>query len=172
MNLVLDASAAESLLFANAGVEIVEAALLESEATAYIHLQNLIEIVYVTHRRAALTNFLSNHPERQNPTEPDRPDLTGLDFLDATIFDSDAGNLAASRVQPQLEAIGVQIVTAMDEALWQDAARLKSQFRRVSLADCFGVALARRLNAEFLTADRHELEALDAAGVANFTFIR
>ena len=172
MNLVLDASATESLLFARSGAEIVEAALLESEATAYIHLQNLIEIVYVTHRRAALASFLTNNPERQNSTKPDKPDLTGLDFLDPDVFNLDAGNRAATAVQPRLAAIGVQTVTAMDAELWQDAARLKSQFRRVSLADCFGVALARRLNAEFLTADRHELEALDAAGVANFTFIR
>ena len=172
MNLVLDASAAESLLFARSGAEIVEAALLEAEAIAFIHLQNLIEIVYVTHRRAALANFLANHSERQNPTEPDRPDLTGLDFLNPAIFDRNAGNRAANDVQPRLAAIGVQTATATDETLWQDAARLKSQFRRVSLADCFGVALARRLDAEFLTADRHGLEALDAAGVANFTFIR
>lgn len=172
MNLVLDASAAESVLFANAGAEIVEAALLENEARAYIHLYNLLEIYYVAHRRAALAEFLARHPERHNETEPDKPDLQGLDFLDPTIFDENAGNVAAKQVRPRLESLGVRVIETMDADLWQEAARLKSRFRRVSLADCFGVALARRLNAEFLTSDRHELEALQTAGICDFTFIR
>ena len=40
------------------------------------------------------------------------------------------------------------------------AATLKAVRRRVSLADCFGLTLAANLSAEFLTTDRHELEAL------------
>ena len=172
MNLVLDASAAEAVLFSNSGAEIVEAALLEDEANAYIHLQNLLEIFYVAHRRGALADFLKRHPARQNVSEPDKPDLQGLDFLDPTIFDENAGNQVANQVRPRLEQAGVRVIEAMDTELWQDAARLKSRFRRVSLADCFGVALARRLNAEFLTSDRHELEALNAANIANFIFIR
>lgn len=172
MNLVLDASAAESVLFANSGAEIVEAALLEGEARSYIHLQNLLEIYYVAHRRGALSTFLARHPERYNATEPDKPDLQDLNFLDAAVFDENAGNVAANQVRPRLELLGVRVIETMDADLWQDAARLKSRFRRVSLADCFGVALARRLNAEFLTSDRHELEALQAAGIADFTFIR
>ncbi len=38
----------------------------------------------------------------------------------------------------------------MDAGLGRDAACLKGRLRRVSLADCFGVDLPRRLDAEFL----------------------
>ena len=59
-----------------------------------------------------------------------------------------------------------------DRAFWEDAARIKADYRRVSLADCFGVALVRRLRATFLTTDHHELEAIHAAGVCPIRFIR
>ncbi len=67
---------------------------------------------------------------------------------------------------------GLQTRADTDSAFWEDAAQLKADWKRVSLADCFGVALARRLNTTFLTTDRHELEALQNAGVANIESIR
>ena len=170
--LALDASAANALLFADDGAEVVRAALLDDEASAYIHLQNFIEVFYFAHRRGALHEFLERNPARKAKTPTDSPDLTGLDMFDPAIYDRRAGDVEAAKVRPRLEAIGVQIVEAMDAALWEDAAKLKSQFRAVSLADCFGVALARRLGAPFVTSDRHELEALEAAGAAQFLFIR
>ena len=60
----------------------------------------------------------------------------------------------------------------MDVPFCEDAAQLKSDWKRVSLADCCGVALARRLGAQFVTTDRHELENLNAAGVADIVFTR
>jgi hypothetical protein len=44
--------------------------------------------------------------------------------------------------------------------VWQRAGRLKAEARRISLADCFGLILSATLDAEFVTADRHEMEAL------------
>lgn len=172
MILVLDSSGANALLFGGGGADIVSAALLEDEARAFIHLQNAIEVYYFAHRAGALDAFLTRHPERRGKTPSDSADLTGLDMFDPAIYDAQAGDAESADALARLENIGVQIVEAMDADLWQDAARLKSQFRRVSLADCFGVALARRLSAPFVTSDRHELEALEAAGVAQFLFIR
>lgn len=172
MNLVLDSSGANALLFGGVGAEIVSAALLDDEARAFIHLQNAIEVYYFAHRAGALDAFLTSHPERRGKTPSDSPDLTGLDMFDPTIYDIKAGNVEGADALARLQSIGVMIVEAMDTDLWQDAARLKSQFRRVSLADCFGVALARRLSASFVTSDRHELEALDAAGACDCLFIR
>ncbi len=60
----------------------------------------------------------------------------------------------------------------LDAAFREDVAQLKSDWRRVSLADCCGLALARRLDAEFVTADHHELDVLDAAHVCRFRFFR
>ena len=170
--LALDASGATALLFAGDGAEVVRAALLDDEGAACIHLLNLAEVFYFAHRSGALADWLELHPERKGKTPTDSPDLTGVDMFDPAIFDKGAGDVEAAKVRPRLEAIGVQIVEAMDADLWHDAAELKSQFRAVSLADCFGVALARRLDAPFVTSDRHELKALEARGAAQFLFIR
>ncbi len=172
MTLGLDANAALALLFGGSGVEIVSAALLEDEARAYIHLQNAIEVFYFAHRAGALDAFLTLHPARRGKTPVDSPNLTGVDLLDPAIYDARAGDVEAARALAELENFGVQIVEAMDADLWRDAARLKSQFRQISLADCFGVALARRLDATFVTSDKHELKALEAAGAADFLFFR
>ena len=59
-----------------------------------------------------------------------------------------------------------------DDEFWQEAGRLKSDYKRVSLADCFCAALAHRLGAEVVTGDRHEMEALASAGVCRIRFIR
>lgn len=172
MTIALDANAATALLFAGEGAEVVRAAIADDEAQPCIHLVNLIEVFYFAHRRGALAAWLRLHPERAARTITDSPNLTGVDLLDPAIFDKAAGDREAAKVRPQLEAIGVRVVEMMDAALWEDAAQIKSQLRRVSLADCLGVALARRYHAPFVTSDRHELEALEAAGVAEFIFFR
>lgn len=172
MTLVLDASGATVLLFSGDGVEVVRAAIADDEAQPCIHLLNLIEVFYFAHRRGALAAWLRLHPERAPKRITDSPDLTGVDLLDPAIFDRAAGDVEAAKVRPRLENIGVRVVEMMDAALWEDAAKLKSQLRKVSVADCFGVALARRYRAPFITSDRHELEALDAAGAADFLFFR
>lgn len=68
--------------------------------------------------------------------------------------------------------IGVIERTDMDAAFREDVAQLKADWRRISLADCCGLALARRLNAEFVTADHHEMDVLNAAHVARLRFFR
>jgi hypothetical protein len=60
----------------------------------------------------------------------------------------------------------------MGQSLWQEAGRLKAVHRRVSLADCFAIALASRLDAQVVTSDHHEFDALVASGVCRVLFIR
>ena len=67
---------------------------------------------------------------------------------------------------------GLVIREDMDDDLWQQAGRIKADYRRVSLADCFCAALANRLGAEVVTGDRHELEAIAGAGICRVRFIR
>ncbi len=69
-------------------------------------------------------------------------------------------------------AIGVIERADMDITFREDVAQLKADWRRVSLADCCGLALARRLDAEFVTADHHEMDALQAANAARLRFFR
>lgn len=76
-----------------------------------------------------------------------------------------------------LKALDIEERGDMDGAFWRDVASLVAQFRdgkgrRLALGDAFGVALARRLGADFVTADKGELEAVAAAGVARIIFIR
>lgn len=82
------------------------------------------------------------------------------------------GVLAAREALATLKADGVIRRDDMDAALCEDAAQLKADWRRVSLADCFGLALARRERARFFTTDHHELDPLDAAGVCDLIFTR
>jgi predicted nucleic acid-binding protein len=168
---VFDASAVVSYVKAQPGGEKVKACLLDSYSRALMHRQNAAEVWYQMHRQGALSRFLTANPQRIAPDG--RPDLTGLDMSDGAVFDAEAGRIFADSTLARVEATGVQIVG--DETfpdLWKRAGEIKSQFRRVSLADCFGVALAVEVSAPFWTSDRHELTALQSAGAADIVFIR
>lgn len=80
--------------------------------------------------------------------------------------------LIARSVLQDLSRIGVAICADLDTSFCEDVAQIKADWKRISLADCCGVALARRLNAEFLTTDRHELTLLSASKIARIIFIR
>ncbi len=80
--------------------------------------------------------------------------------------------LTARSILQELAESGVIIRADLDTDFCEDVAQIKADWKRVSLADCCGVALARRLDAEFLTTDRHELALLRAAQIAPITFIR
>jgi len=80
--------------------------------------------------------------------------------------------MARKRVIGDPVAAGVAFSADFDRAFWEDAARIKADYRRVSLADCFGLALARRVGGTFLTTDHHELETIQAAGLCTIQFIR
>jgi predicted nucleic acid-binding protein len=77
----------------------------------------------------------------------------------------------ARRAVHDLLDIGVAPREDMDAALWEEAGLIKAR-HRVSLADAFGLALARRLDADLVSSDHREFDAL--AGTADFRirFIR
>jgi PIN domain nuclease of toxin-antitoxin system len=81
-------------------------------------------------------------------------------------------DLMAARVALRsIQAMGVRTLHDMDAAFIEDVAALKADWN-VALGDCFGVALTRRLGADFITADRGEMGKIKAAGVCAVTFIR
>ena len=82
------------------------------------------------------------------------------------------GEEEAQRIIDDLLAAGISFSADLGRAFWEDAARIKADYRRVSLADCFGLALARRSGGTFLTTDHHELDAIQAAGLCPIQFIR
>ncbi len=60
----------------------------------------------------------------------------------------------------------------MDATFWQDAGRVKADHRHGSIADCFAIALTRRLNGEVVTTDHREFDPLVPLGLCPIRFIR
>jgi predicted nucleic acid-binding protein len=79
--------------------------------------------------------------------------------------------LVAREAIADLRATRLQVRDDLDAELWQDAATLKSD-HVVALGDCIGLALARRLGAAFVTADKGDLKTATAARVCPITLIR
>lgn len=78
----------------------------------------------------------------------------------------------AAKLPGILENYGFELDDSLSMALWQEAGQLKAEWRRISLADCFALALAIREKATLVTSDHHELDRLAQADVCPFRFIR
>jgi len=53
-----------------------------------------------------------------------------------------------------------------------EAGRIKSDYRRISLADAIALAEASVRDGYIVTADHHEMDKLDQAGIVKFMWIR
>ena len=82
-----------------------------------------------------------------------------------------AGEETALAAIEDLKNAGVIVREDMDRVLWQEAGRIKAK-NRVSLADCFAIALANREVAALISFDHHELDVIAATGICKVTFIR
>lgn len=82
----------------------------------------------------------------------------------------------------RLVSLGVRERNDMDGLFWRDIADLIARVRttpklqgvrgNLALGDAFGVALSRRLGAEFVTKNRTEIEPLHDANPVSALFIR
>lgn len=72
---------------------------------------------------------------------------------------SDGREVARSIIQDAISA-GVNIAEDLDASLWQEAGDLKGELRRISLADAFALAFARRMDAMLVTSDHKEFDPL------------
>lgn len=77
----------------------------------------------------------------------------------------------ASEVFSNFLDTGVLIVEDMDFELWMMASALKSE-HKLSLADCFCIALAYRVEGTILTSDHHEFEPIEGIIEPPIIFIR
>lgn len=148
MTLVLDSSAILAFLADEPEAQIVEALLIqadeEAEGEVYAHSLNLAEVFYDVQ--------------------------SGADAARAEVEIT------------RLFGLGVRERPDMDGALWRDMADLIAQVRtktslqgtrgNLALGDAAGVALARRLDGDFVTKDRTEIEPLHLAGLVSAIFIR
>lgn len=82
------------------------------------------------------------------------------------------GEVQADELLEDLTIIGLITRNDIDTALWKTAAGFKADLRRVSLADCFAMALTQRLSAELMTSDHHEFDTIAAQGICPIKFIR
>ncbi len=71
-----------------------------------------------------------------------------------------------------LESKGLITREDMDSQFWQEAGKYKATIKKVSLADCFAMTLANRLQADLYTSDHHEFDPIAASGVCSVKFIR
>jgi PIN domain nuclease of toxin-antitoxin system len=79
---------------------------------------------------------------------------------------------AARDAMRDIFALGVLLRSDLSIDFWQTAGALKATVRRISLADCFAVALAQATGGSVLTSDHHEFDPLAERGVCSVTFIR
>ncbi len=71
-----------------------------------------------------------------------------------------------------LQQIGVTVRTDMELEFWQRVGQLKVSPGKISLADCFGLALALETSGTLITSDHHEFDAVARLGLCPITFIR
>ena len=71
-----------------------------------------------------------------------------------------------------LSLLGIVERSDMSGEFWRAAGKLKSMYRRISLADCFAITLAQKLAGTLLTSDHHEFDTLAQQSVCDIRFIR
>jgi len=87
-------------------------------------------------------------------------------------FERAANRHEALRAVSDLTRLGVMEDASLVPRVWQAAGTLKARLRRVSLADCFAIELAERVQGTILTADHHEFDALAGQTEFRVQFIR
>lgn len=88
------------------------------------------------------------------------------------IFYRERGQATAQRALRILLAAGLIVREDFDAAFWQDAGEIKAIHRHVSLADCYCLALARRIGATAVTTDHAEFDPLVPHSLCPIFFLR
>ncbi len=78
----------------------------------------------------------------------------------------------AQQTVSDLFALGLTERADMDQEFWPIIGQLKVQPGRISLADCFALALAVRTGGTLVTADHHEFDKVVPLGLCPILFIR
>lgn len=84
----------------------------------------------------------------------------------------DGGESAGDEAVDKTDRLGIEIWEDMDKAFWKLIGRLKVNPGKISLADCFALALAIRTGGTLVTADHHEMDRLVPLNLCPILFIR
>ena len=79
---------------------------------------------------------------------------------------------AAEKALAVLSALGLSERSDMDQDFWKSIGQLKVHPGKVSLADCFALALAIRTGGTLVTSDHHEFDKVVPLGLCPILFIR
>lgn len=82
-----------------------------------------------------------------------------------------AGLAAAEKAVSDISGAGIVVRYDMDDAFWRQIGQLKVSPGKLSLADCFALALSIRVGATLVTSD-HEFDLVAALGLCPVLFIR
>lgn len=83
----------------------------------------------------------------------------------------DGGEGAGEETIRKAYATGMEVREDMDQGFWQLIGRLKASPGKISLADCFVLAMAIRTGGTLVTAD-HEFDAFVPLGLCPILFFR
>ena len=67
---------------------------------------------------------------------------------------------------------GLVLRTDLDTAFWQSVGELKVNPGKISLADCFALALAQQEQGTLVTSDHHEFDPIVPLNLCSILFIR
>jgi predicted nucleic acid-binding protein len=84
----------------------------------------------------------------------------------------DVGIERATAMMAPLDDTPLTIIDKISPPVYQRAARLKGTYRRVSLADCVGLATAADFSATFVTSDHHEIKAIEQREALSILWFR
>jgi predicted nucleic acid-binding protein len=76
-------------------------------------------------------------------------------------FIGERGVDIAKEMMACIDDTPLKIITHISQTVYDEAARLKGTYRRISLADSIGLATAAELSGQFVTSDHHEIEKVD-----------
>jgi predicted nucleic acid-binding protein len=125
-------------------------------------------VVYVLDA-CALLAFLNNEPGSDTVAELLKNAVDGNDVIYMSIVNllevhycnvRNLGQRQAAALLAGIRAAPIQIVDAVSDAVFDEAARLKASYK-CSIADTIGIATAQELSGQFVTSDHHELEVVE-----------
>ena len=93
-------------------------------------------------------------------------------FYDGLRRDGITSAADAGRLEELLAKSGLEIETEVSRPLWESAGQIKAEFRRISLADSFALALALQEKGTLVTSDHHEFDPIAATGICPIRFFR